>query len=1115
MTLAELLAQLAGQGIELWVEGDNLRFRAPKGALTPALRDALVAHKPELIIHLREQSRQAVTYAPLSFGQQSMWVMQQIAPDSAAYHVSFSARIRSVIEVDVLRRTMQAITDRHPLLRTVYALRDGAPVQAVQGNVEAHLEIIDASAMMPETLHEALITAYERPFDLEHGPILRTHLFTIAPDNHILLLVVPHIAVDGWSLWLLLDDFNALYPSHLKGEPVSLPRAEALYADYVDWQSNLLTSTDGERLWNYWRDKLAGELSVLNLPSDHPRPPMPSYKGASHVFVLEESLTRRLREKAKAEGVTLYVMLLAAFQTLLYRYSGQDDIFVGSPMFGRSRPEFANIVGHFVNMVTLRGNFSGKPTFRQLLSQIRQTALEAIDHQDYPFSLLVQRLGDSRDVSHSPIFQVSFDLQRLQQNRAFSDLFIPGKTDVRVELGGLLVEPYLMAQQEGQFDLSIQMAEVGDALPGTIKYSTDLFEAASIQRMETHFVTLLESVLDNLDVSVADASLLPPAERAQVVFEWNDTRADYPETTLPALFESQAARTPDSVALMFNSQSVTYAELNRRANQLAHYLRGLGGEKLIGVSLERSIESVVALLGIFKSGSAYVPLDPHYPKERLAFMLEDTGLKLLVTQSNLVENLPEHGAKLVLLDSDAAAIAAQPDSNLVSDLKPDDMAYVLFTSGSTGRPKGVMAPHRGAINRFQWMWKAYPFQPGEVNSHKTTLNFVDSVWEIFGALLMGVPTLILSDDTVKDPSALVGTLAENGVTRIVLVPSLLRAILDSESDLAARLSHLKIWVTSGEAIPTDLVLRFRAALPDAALINLYGSSEVAADVTAYDTRDFDTSLASVPIGRPIANSQIYILDANRQPVPLGVPGEIHVGGVGLALGYLNRPELTAEKFIPDPFSNQPNARLYRTGDLGRYLPDGNIQYAGRVDHQVKLRGFRIELGEIESTLRSHAGVREALVLLREDSPGDQRLVAYWTAEGNNPPSINDLRDFLRETLMDYMIPSTFVLLEAMPLTPNGKVDRKALPAPDYVRPVREQGIVAPQTPTEILIADVWRELLKVDQISTLDNFFDLGGHSLMAIQVINKLVDKTGRKVEPAVMRFQSLGQLAAMYDAQ
>lgn len=1115
MDVSELLTRLSQQGIEIWAEGSNLSFRAPKGALTPELRNQLVANKPLILDYLQEQARHTTTYTPLSFGQQSMWIIHQTAPKSTAYHVSFSVRLRSALDTATLRGTFQTIIDRHPLLRTTYTWQNGALVQAVHGTQEVFLETVDAAGMTDADLHQAVLSAYARPFDLENGPLLRVHLFTRAPDDHVLLLVTHHIAVDGWSLWLLLDDFHALYPAQVRGDVISLPRPEAPYVDYVDWQNTLLTSAEGERLWNYWRGKLTGELAPLNLPADHARPTMPSFNGASHFFALDDGLTRRLREWAKAEGVTLYMLLSAAFQTLLYRYAGQETVLLGSPMFGRNRPEFAKIVGHFVNMVTLRADFSDKPTFRQLLKQMRQTILEALDHQDYPFPLLVRRLGEGRDVSRSPIFQVTFDLQRLQQNRAFSDLFTADQTDVQVDFAGLRAQPYLMPQQEGQFDLSVQMAEVGDSLSGTFKYSTDLFTPCTIQRMTTHFVHLLEGILANSDASVAALPLLTTAEREQLLTAWNKTQAEYPQSTLPDLFEAQVVRNPGAVAVIEGKQSLTYAELNRRANQFAHYLQtqAVTTETLVGVSLERSIETTIALLGIHKAGAAYVPLDPHYPQDRLAFMVQDSGLKLLVTHSSLLENLPLGAVKTILIDKDAAAIASQRTTNPARTLTPDNAAYVIYTSGSTGRPKGVVALHRGAVNRFQWMWSAYPFQPNEVNSQKTTLNFVDSIWETFGALLAGVPTVIIPDEVVKDPTKLVATLAENKVTRLVLVPSLLRAILDSIPNLAVQLPALKYWITSGEALPADLLLRFRQSMPAAKLINLYGSSEVAADVTYYDTADYTADLGNVPIGRPIASSQIYILDANLQPVPLGTPGEILVGGAGLARGYHNRPDLTAEKFIPDPFSSNANARLYRTGDLGRYLPDGTIQYTGRVDHQVKLRGYRIELGEVESALRALPDVQQSLVVLREDVPGDPRLVAYWT--GSNPITVQELRDALRKTLLDYMIPSSFIRLEAMPLTPNGKVDRRMLPPPEYARPEVSGAVVLPQTATEIRVAEVWRDLLHLEQISAQDNFFDLGGHSLLAVQVVNKLGEETGLKIEPAVMRFQTLGQLAAMYDQQ
>ncbi|MCB9450594.1 MAG: amino acid adenylation domain-containing protein [Anaerolineaceae bacterium] len=1061
---------------------------------------------------LREKAAKSKTTVPMSYGQRALWFVQQLAPENTAYHIAFSARIRSAVDVPALQRALQTLTNRHAALRAVFPVQNGVPVQSVPAYQAVAFEQVDAAGLDDTALYERVLATHRLPFDFEQQPPVRWYLVTRSADDHVLLMTVHHIIFDNWSNWIVMEELRQLYQAEASNQPLTLAAPEKEFADYVEWQQDLLASAEGEKLKSYWKEQLKGAATELDMRTDRARPPMQTYNGALLEFRLDNALLTALHDLAKAEGTTLYMLLLAAYQVLLYRYTGQDDILVGSPTSGRTRADFASIVGYFVNPVVMRARFSAPLSFRDFLKQVRQTVLDALAHQDYPFILMVEDTIKQRDFSRSPLFQVMFNLLKIQRAGDTFELLLSGQPGVQADFGGLLLEPYLIPQEEGQFDIALEMLEVGGVIRGTLKYNTDLFDAGTMERFHQNYITLVESILAYPEQDIAQLPILSEAERQQVLAGWNATAADYPQdATLQQLFEAQVERTPDAVALISGDGRLSYRDLNAKANQLAHHLRSLGvqAETLVGVSMERSPELVMALLAILKAGGVYVPLDPHYPQERLSFIIEDTGLEVILTQAVVAANLPENRTKVISVDT--AWPADQPTANLSIPAQIDDLAYVIYTSGSTGRPKGVMALHRGAVNRLTWMWRTFPFGVGEVNSQKTSLNFVDAVWENFGALLQGVPTVIISDDVVKDAPALVKTLAENHVTRLTLVPSLLRALLDSGH--IQDLHSLTHWITSGEVLPVELVQRFREALPDCRLINLYGSSEVAADVTCFDTRDYDNQ-ASVPVGKPIANTQIYLLDAQMQPVPLGVAGEIHVGGAGLARGYLNRPELTDQKFVANPFSTDANARLYKTGDQGRYLPDGAIAYGGRVDYQVKLRGFRIELGEIEAVLTQVPGVRQALVILREDTPGDPRLVAY--AVGEDVPAPGVLRTHLKTILPDYMIPSAFIVLEALPLTPNGKVDRLALPVPEAVRRGSDATIVSPRTPVEQSIAAVWSEVLGVERIGVHDDFFDLGGHSLKATQVAGRLQDIFGVAVPVRLLLdHPTIAGLAAVVEGQ
>lgn len=1033
----------------------------------------------------------ADTVHPLSYGQQALWFLHQQAPDSTAYNLVRAARVRTALDVPALRDALQQLVDRHPALRTTFPTTAGKPVQLVHAQMPVSFRKEDASAWSLAFLQYRLSEEASRPFALEHGPLLRVHLYTRSTHEQILLLAVHHIVVDFWSLVVLLQELGRLYQARICGSKAALPPLTQQYTDYVRWQADLLNSPAGERSWAYWREQLAGDLPVLHLPTDQPQPPVPTSPGASQSLRLGLPLTQQLKVLSQTQNATLYTTLLAAFYVLLHRYTGQEDLLVGSPMAGRSRAEWTRLVGYIANPVALRANLAGDPTFIALLAQVRQTVLGAFEHQDYPLALLVERLRVKRAPGQSPLFRVMFLLQKAQglDTQDLTPLAL-GERGLQIEAGGLCLESMALEPPEVPFDLTLTTAEVEGELIASLQYNTALFEAPTIRRLLGHFQTLLAGIVTHPYQPISALPLLTTAERQQMLVTWNSTQADYPrQQCVHQLFEAQVARTPDAVAVVCDTVQMTYRELNQRANQLAHHLRRLGvrPDVLVGLCVERSPDMVVGLLGILKAGGAYVPLDPDYPRARLAFMLEDAQVSVLLTQARLVSVLPKHAAPVVCLDTERHTMAQTGLENPVCEVTPEHLAYVLYTSGSTGTPKGVLGLHRGAVNRLAWMWQTYPFAPDEVGCQKTSLNFVDAVWELFGPLLQGIPTVLIPEAVLKDPQRLVHTLAAHRVSRMVLVPSLLRALLDLPGDLQRQLPTVQLWISSGEPLPVDLCRRFQECLPHRMLLNLYGSSEVAADVTWYDTRWLGATATSVPIGRPLANTQIYLLDAHQHPVPIGVPGELYAGGDGLARGYLHRSAMTAERFIPNPFSSEPGARLYKTGDLARYLPDGTIEFLGRRDHQVKLRGRRLELGEIEAVLGQHPAVREAVVVIREDTPGARRLVAYVVPTQPPAPTPSALRSFLQEKLPEYMIPAAFEVLYALPLAPNGKVDRLALPAPDLAPLRLAHPAAAPHTPVQTVLTEIWNQLLGRASIGIHDNFFELGGHSLLAVQLMHRI----------------------------
>ncbi|MBD3560349.1 amino acid adenylation domain-containing protein, partial [Planktothrix sp. FACHB-1355] len=1108
----------------------------------------------------------------LSSGQKSLYFLQELAPDSAAYNIAGAVRILENVDVAALQRAFQKIVDRHPALRTSFITSEGETVARINENVKVCFSTENAASWREDYLNDRLIAETHRPFNLEEESLLRVNLFVRSLQSHILLLVVHHIVADFWSLAAIAKELGILYKAEKNRTSVALYQPALHYSESVSWQIEMLTGKAGERLWQYWQKQLAGELPVLNLPTDRPRSPIQTYRGATHYFKLNAELSQHLKSFSREKGATLYMTLLAAFQVLLYRYTGQEDILVGSPTAGRNRAELSGIVGYFVNPVVMRSNLSGNPNFAAFVDKVRQTVLDAFAHQDYPFGLLVERLLPVREASRSPLFQVMFVLQKshLPELESLASVAL-GETGTRIKLGELELESLALQQQTSQFDLTLTMGEVNGSLSAAFQYNTDLFEAATIARMAGHFQILLESIIANPEQPISTLPMLTEKERHQLVVEWNKTDIDYKsDVCLHQLFEAQVEKTPDAVAVIFEKEQLTYRQLNQKADRLANYLQNLGvaPEVLVGICMERSLEMVVGLLGILKAGGAYVPLDPSYPHERLAFMLADAGVDILLTQERLLEILPKYNAKVVCLDRDwetKLEIQNQIENPKSQIPNPESLAYVIYTSGSTGKPKGAMNTHKGICNRLLWMQDAYQLTSSDRVLQKTPFSFDVSVWEFFWPLITGATLVVAKPGGHQDSAYLVRTIAEEKITTIHFVPSMLQVFLEEEG--LESCNCLRQVMCSGEALPFQLQERFFARL-DAELHNLYGPTEAAVDVTFWECQR-ESNLSTVPIGRPIANTQIYLLDANLQPVPVGVPGELHIGGVGVARGYLNRPELTAERFIRNPFnqnfetnwsqnSEEENfgtnwfqnseSRLYKTGDLARYLPDGTIEYLGRIDHQVKIRGFRIELGEIEAALQQHPNLREAIVLVREtesgeklrkvnlvshleedtqitglrrllkgklpeessEQPVEKRLVAYCVCDRKPAPTITELHRFLKTQLPEYMIPSAFVMLEALPLMPNGKVDRKSLPVPNATRPDLEKEFVPPNTPVENALAEIWTQVLGIDRVGIHDNFFELGGDSIRSIQVRAKAQEKGLNFSLEQIFATQTIAKLAA-----
>jgi amino acid adenylation domain-containing protein len=1044
---------------------------------------------------------------PLSFAQERLWFLDRLEPGSARYNVASALRLEGALDAGALERALREVVRRHEVLRTTFALQDGEPVQVVHDAVEIRLPVEDLRAIPAdereaEARREAAAEA-RKPFDLQRGPVLRARLLRLGGEEHVLLLTLHHIVSDAWTQGILDGELTRLYEAFRRGAPSPLRELPIQYADHAAWQRRWLAGEALEKQLGYWKAQLAGASFVLDLPADRPRPPVPSYRGDRRSFTLPAPLHRALVDLSRRRGVTLFMTLLAAFDVLLHRWSGQGDLVVGSPMTNRSRPETEGLIGFFLDTLVLRVELSGDLSFADLLQRVREVCLGAYAHQDVPFERLVSALAPERDLSRTPLFQVMLTLQTAKG------------TEASAELPGLKRRSLLTAVETAKFDLSLFLFESPRGLSGVFEYATDLFDAATVDRLAAQLAVLLQGIVLDPDRPLRELPLLPEPERHRVLVAWNDTAFAYPgDPLVHEVFAAQAARSPDAVAASFEGHDLTFGELAARAGRVARWLRrsGVRPETLVGVCMERSLDLVVALLGVLMAGGAYVPLDPEHPAERLAFMLDDARPAVILAQAHLAGALPAGGPRVVRLDADwplfTAETAAEAEAGAASDgeLSPENLAYVIYTSGSTGRPKGAMNAHRGIRNRLLWMQRAHGIGAGDVVLQKTPFGFDVSVWELLWPLMSGARLVLARPGGHRDPGYLAGTLAAEGVTTVHFVPSMLALFLDDLAPLGAGAralcGALRRVFCSGEVLPAALAARFFAALPGVELHNLYGPTEAAVEVTAGAVLP---GARSVTLGRPIDNTRVYVLDAHAEPVPVGVRGELCIGGVQVGRGYLNRPDLTAERFVPDPFAAPGSpARLYRTGDMARWRASGEIEYLGRADFQVKLRGVRIELGEIEAALLRHPAVREAVVVVHARTPADSRLVAYVVPAGEAAPALGDLRAFLADQLPDAMVPAAFVALGALPLTPSGKVDRRALPAPeDAAGAGAGAASVPPRDEVEIRIAAIWREVLGLRAVGVTESFFDLGGHSLLAVRMMAEVERAFGEKI-PLVALFEA-----------
>jgi amino acid adenylation domain-containing protein/non-ribosomal peptide synthase protein (TIGR01720 family) len=1045
---------------------------------------------------------------PLSLAQQRLWFLAQLEPDNPFYNMASAIHVQGKLNFMVLQESFNEVVRRHEILRTNFRTVDSRAVAIIASAKSLSLPLLDISEVPSNQreikVRQLVLAEAQQPFDLNSDMLVRVKLLRLDEQEHIVLLTMHHIVSDGWSMGLLVRELGTIYQALCNEQPLILPNLPIQYVDFAVWQRDHLQGEVLNLQLAYWKQQLGGSLPVLQLPTDNPRPTVQSYKGGTHSFTLSKSLTKALKVLSQQAEATLFMTLLAAFKSLIYRYTQEDDLIVGTAIANRNLPEIENLIGFFVNTLVLRTDMSGNPSFLDLLGRVRKMALDAYNHQDLPFDKLVEEIHPERNLSHNPLFQVWFALNNSPMPR--------------LEIGELTLTILQTDSATAQFDLSLDIVEYQEELIGTLEYNTDLFDAGTITRMLGHFHTLLEGIVASPQQPIYELPLLTTTERHQLLYEWNNTQADYPHKCIHQLFEAQVERTPDAVAVVFEEQQLTYRELNSRANQLAHYLQALGVEPevLVGICTERSCEMVVGLLGILKAGGAYMPLDPQLPEERLSLMLKESQVAVLLTTEKLIAQLPEHQAQVVCLDRDWRIISLESEENPVSGVQASHLVYVIYTSGSTGKPKGVMIQHQALVNFTETVRIEYALNERDRVLQFASISFDAAAEEIYPCLTCGGMLVLRNDEMLSSVPGFLQKCRELDLTALDLPTAYWHQLISELVNFNLELPEsLRLVIIGGEQALREKVKMWQdriGTIPE--LINTYGPTEATVVTTLCKLSSLASAelhLQQMPIGRPIRNVQVYLLDQYLQPVPVGVPGELYIGGAPLAKGYLNSPELTQEKFIPNPFSQKQGARLYKTGDLARYLADGNIEYLRRSDHQVKIRGFRIELGEIEAVLSQHPNVLQTVVIVRDDVPGDKRLVAYLVVKQQPSPTISHLRHYLTQKLPEYMVPTAFVFLDTMPLTPSGKLDRRSLPAPERIRSELEETYIAPQTIIEKELAAIWAQVLGLKKIGINDNFFELGGDSILSLQVISKANQAGLNFTLKQLFQHQTIAQLATV----
>jgi amino acid adenylation domain-containing protein len=1084
------LSDICSLEIKLWIENDRLRCSAPKEALTTDIKTELATRKAEIIAFI-SQANQALKSnsesiqpasrqenIPLSFAQQRLWFLSQLEPNSSAYNIPAAVRLTGKLNVAALSKSINEIIRRHEILRTTFTVVDGEAIQVIGKGENFTFPVIDLQGLAKdkkqEEVQNIVVLEAQKPFDLEQDLLIRASLIQLSETDHVILLTMHHIVSDGWSTGIFIKELTALYTAFSQGQPSPLSELSIQYADFVIWQRKWLQGEVLQTQLDYWKQQLGGNLPILELPTDKPRPAIQSNNGATQSFRLSKSLTEKLKDLSKQEEVTLFMTLLAAFKVLLYRYTQQEDIIVGTPIANRNRAEIEGLIGFFVNTLVLRTNLGNNPIFREFLQQVREVTLDAYANQDLPFERLVEELQIKRDLTHNPLFQVMFILQN-------------APTEV-IELPELHLEILKAEKNTANFDLTLSLTETEAGLKGDLEYNTDMFNADRITRILGHFQVLLEGITTNPEYSLSTLPFLTQQEQNQLLIEWNNTETDYPQDQcIHQLFEAQVEKTPDAIAVVFEEQQLTYRELNDKANQLAHYLQKLGvdPEVLVGICVERSLEMVIGFLGILKAGGAYLPLDPAYPQERITFMLADAQVSVVLTQQRLIAELPANFAQIICLDH---LITQESKENLSTEVRPENLAYVIYTSGSTGQSKGVMIQHSSLVNAY-FAWDTKYQLRTNATSHLQMASFSFDVFsgDLIRALCSGGKLVLCPRNYLLSSEQLYELMQKEKIDCAEFVPAVLRNLIQYLENSQQRLDFMRLLICGSDSWSGSEYLKFfQFCSSQTRLINSYGLTEATIDSSYFETKSQKISAEQiVPIGQPFPNTKFYILDQYLQPIPIGVAGELYIGGFNLARGYRHRPELTAEKFIPNPFSHNPGEHLYKTGDLVRYLLDGNIEFLQRIDNQVKIRGFRIEIGEIEAAINQNPEIRETVVIVREDKQDDKRLVAYVIPQSTDI-SVLELRNFLKAKLPDYMIPSAFVVLEKIPLTPNGKIDRRALPVPDTIQQPEENTSLN-LTPVQEMLAGIWADILGIKQVGIHDNFFELGGHSLLATRVIYQI----------------------------